>query len=280
LEVVKKGLLKKYLVELECKLGLEDEAFIDLVYKTIQWYFVDYKKVEVPDNIFNTYIKELVFENLSVDNLLEKGFTIEEIVLETRKVTIDALPDLPDELLSDVSDYVRRMELNKERNVFLFLKDRLIGYIELDPLNKKDYKKAMKGTLDEDKMEEVDMNKPGEYYLYFSMIGVLRKFRNYKVLAQLTDSFMDQIVDYAKRGIIIKNMVADGYSDEGKALCKIFDMKFICNHEVAGEIYDIQMYPIDKTHNFIKRAKGLVEIYEDYRKKKEDKNIVQKILNK
>jgi len=279
--VYKREVLTIVIDNLKLKTQTNDESYIDYVYYVMQWYYYDYLCKEIPKQLYDAYNENS--EHYSIATYLElreKGFTPTEVIVDMRKVTLSTMPDLPEELLGGVDIWAEKMEANPDRALLLMHRNRIIGYLSVDFLSKRNFKEVHKGNLDEDDLDVV-IPMPGNLYnLYFNTITIFESYRNYKALAMLTDGFLDRLVYFAEKNIIIENLVANAYSQEGENLCRIFDMVHICDHNVDGKMYGIKMYPVDTTHNILKRYEKLIEIYLKHEKNNKKENILSKIFSK
>ena len=142
----------------------------------------------------------------------------------------------------------------------------IIGYWHFVSLYDEYYSKAKQGKLDESEINQKSV-KPiedeGEYNIYFVSIGILQEHReNIHPKLLLWDSLYNSILEFAKNGVFVKEIVANAYTEEGLRLCeKRFGMEFVCEHTTKGKIYSRMLYPFRETDNFAAKYPEIITLY-------------------
>jgi hypothetical protein len=118
--------------------------------------------------------------------------------------------------------------------------ENIIGYWHYVPLFGQEYTLAMNGKLMDseittDKVKIFEL--PGWYNIYFVSICILSQYRRTPAIRLLFDSLISVVTNLASEGVMIKEILANAYTDSGKSLCKSLDMKFLKKHEDHGEIF-------------------------------------------
>jgi len=201
------------------------------------------------------------YEKMYYDDLMNIGYTTEKIATDLFKIVTEEIPNLPDEHAGTIEILVNKLESNKDRFVTIVTEGKIVGFITVDPLSKKNKKQVSKGTFDENEIEIFSMVDNNVYDLYFNTIAISKEHRTYLTLHALTEAFIEKIYTFTKRGIYFKSMYATACTREGKNLCRFFDMKYVKEHKEEGDIYKIDFIPIDVTHNILKRYPNLIKVY-------------------
>jgi len=264
LDLHKKGVVSNYLSKMIMMIKVGDKKLLEQFFMVVQWYYEDCKGLKVPkeilekENNIKGEIKILKYEELKA-----LGWRPAEIVNASTKISYETMPELMDEEELQTDDDIMESTLvnAKDRISTIVYKGKIIGFWSFVPLSKSEFDKTKKGKLDESKMKTVKMNKPGKYKIYVVSIGILHEYRNAKTLAKLMDSFFHNLIDMAKKKIFITEIVADAFTNEGEIMCKMIDMKFVCNHYVSGKIYYKKFHPIDKDDSWNKKYPEIIELY-------------------
>ena len=144
---------------------------------------------------------------------------------------------------------------NKTNNqIYTMIKDSesgdVIGYINAVPINNQCYEDIRAGKYpdaeinDEDivAFETPDIHK--SYSLYFASIVIDTSKDGFIRFKMLYDAFLDKIINFTKKNIIISRIIADAVSEEGKKMCMLSGMKKITDTEHDGSvIFEFELFP-------------------------------------
>lgn len=140
--------------------------------------------------------------------------------------------------------------VQKEPNIytFLWLNDKLIGYINLMPLYSDVYKKILSGKL-RDSDINADCIKPyrcGENKCLFTSIVVHPKYRNGEAILRLWNGLIYKVNQLESKGCKIVSVVCDCVSVDGiKYMVNNFKSRYICN-SVGGKIYEGKFFDMSR----------------------------------
>lgn len=119
-------------------------------------------------------------------------------------------------------------------------REQIRGYWHFAPLFPEDYQLAKNGTLLDsqitaDRVRLFEL--PGHYELYFCQVCLHPRFRRPQNVRLLFASIFEVIESLAGQGILIPELSANAYTAVGRALCKSFNMRYVCDHSEHGSIY-------------------------------------------
>lgn len=123
--------------------------------------------------------------------------------------------------------------------ISLYDNKEMVGYINFLPLTPKCFTKYKNGEMTDSQIEISDISPyhKGENLCLFMSIVIDKKYQDGKAVILLTQALLDKINSYAKKGIYIKQMLAECVTDDGRRyITKTFNGKKITNGN-NGEIY-------------------------------------------
>jgi len=255
------------------------------LYTIIHWCYVDIKKENVPkeiEEIDNKYEKEnrkkLNMTTFTCDKLIEKGWTIEEIVTESVSICLNEIEDLGEGLTGDMDKWVEIHKVDYDLIGGVFYRGRIIGEWAFSLLNNKDYKKMAKGKLKEEDIIVIKKRDKNHLYkAYIEAIVIEKKYRNAKALSLMMDTFFNQMEVLAKKGMYIGDFVTNAFTKEGNILCKFIEMKYVCEHIDGGSMYVKKFYPIDSDNSYMKKYPNLLKEYNRYKLEVDNMNEFEKL---
>lgn len=116
----------------------------------------------------------------------------------------------------------------------------IVGYWHFAPLFPDDYEMAKKGQL-LDSCITVDripfFEFPGQYEIYFVQVSLYPQFRKLKTLRLLFETIFQVMENLSANGVFLSEVCVNAYTDAGRALCKTFKMRYLCEHVMHGSIY-------------------------------------------
>ncbi len=142
-------------------------------------------------------------------------------------------------------------------------KKRITGHWCFFALNEDTYQKAISGHLLDSEItldKTVKFDVPGHYNIYFCMLGALQNLLP-RAGTHLLNSFFDRVQKLAERGIFLREICANAYTDDGKRVCEGFGMERVCEHIDHGTIYSLRLKPWPKKLSY-KRWAELSKIYD------------------
>ncbi len=127
--------------------------------------------------------------------------------------------------------------------------DRIIAYINAAPVNHKAYSEIRNGLYTDSNINDDDIvpysSKESEYYLYFASIVIDFENAERTVLRPLLNSFIEKIINLTQQGYMIKTIIVDAISMEGKKLCQKSGMKKVTETQHSSTIYELSLFPPD-----------------------------------
>jgi len=261
-ELYKKGVISSQLSKIEMMLKVEDKRLIGEMLNILVWFYHDFKKVDLPREIQE--YKKNNKEKIKIQNyndLVKDGWSITDITRGVLDVCVTTIEGMTDELIGDFDVWVDVIANAKELFSTLVCHGEIIGYWHITPMTDKDFKTTLKGNLDENEITVKRTIKKGKYKAYISAVGIIPEYRTARTLSLLMDSFFKQLIELAKKGIIISEWVANTFTNEGESMCMMLDMKYICDHYIDGKIYYRKFYPIDVDSSFNKKYPEIIELY-------------------
>lgn len=131
---------------------------------------------------------------------------------------------------------------------FLWLGERLIGYINLMPLTEAAYQKVLKGKLRDFKINPnyIKPFEKGDNKCLFDSIVVHPKYRDGEAILKLWEGLVCKVENLKNKGIYITSVVADCVSVDGiKYMVNNFKSRYICN-SAGGKIYEGEFFNMAK----------------------------------
>jgi len=141
---------------------------------------------------------------------------------------------------------------------------RVVGYWHFVPLFDGDYERALNGQFYD---IEITADRlcflaiPGRYRAYFVGIATLAPHRSVKSFRLLFDSFLEQLVMLAERGVFLEEMCTNAFSPEGVSLCETLRMERVRDHEEFGRIYILRLLPPPTAMRVVQANARLLELY-------------------
>ena len=264
------------------KLEVSEMSFINEFFYIIQWLYNDVLNKGVPKEVYDAYNEwDYEYEKLHFEDLLKLGFRKEEIITELLEIDNTTMPRMTGELAGNHDVWCSRVFESPRNLYFLMYRNKIVAYLDMGPLTKKNHKETLKGILDETKIDAIKPEPNNMYPFYLTIITTLKEHRAYITLGILIEMFFEKIEEFARKKIIIEELFANAYTDEGEILCKMFGMQHVCNHKCAGKVYYIKLFPMHMEHKFIKKYPEIYNLYSEFEKNyKKDKFNISKLFNK
>jgi len=116
----------------------------------------------------------------------------------------------------------------------------IVGYWHFTPLHPEDFAAAKRGTLLDsnitiDKVQSFSL--PGFYDIYFSQVCMHPSFRKRQGVQLLFKSIFQLFDNLSRRGIFVKEICANAYTNAGNTMCRNFRLEYLCKHSERGKIY-------------------------------------------
>jgi hypothetical protein len=116
----------------------------------------------------------------------------------------------------------------------------IVGYWHFAPLRPEDFAVAKRGALLDSNIT-IDkvrfFGPPGFYDIYFSQVCMHPSFRKRRGIQLLFKSIFQLFDDLSHRGIFVKEICANAYTNVGSTLCRNFRLEYLCKHLERGKIY-------------------------------------------
>jgi len=274
-DLFKKGLIANHINNINFYKQVEHKKIAKEYYMLLSWYFIDYLKEDVPNEIKTLEKNYSITHDKKINvvgyrELIQKGWTIDEIIYDLAIIDQITMPGMGDDLAGDSSKWLELYIKSKDSWKALEYKGRLIGYWHIVSLGKSDHKRTLAGKLDESKIKVIknitEMKKPGKYKIYIDGVAILPEFRKMKNIKMLIDSFFYHIIHLAKKGVFLEEWTANAFTDQGAMMCTMVGMEYLKNHKSAGKIFYKKFMPIDKNNKFQKKYPELITLYSEAKK--------------
>lgn len=131
----------------------------------------------------------------------------------------------PNENISPAIEAYQWYKIDKNSCFVIKQQSKVIGFVNVLSLKKDIFYKIKFNEMNESdiKMDDLELNKDKYYnYLYFSTIAIDKSFRNLKTLKELLNVSIKKILEIVNQGFIIKEVMADCLTKEGKKITERF----------------------------------------------------------
>ncbi len=231
-----------------------------------KWFFLEYLHTELPPTITDIWSPSQSWTNdkkselsvTSVQGLLNRGWTMDQVITETMGLDYETLNGLVPDHEGDFGQWVS-VVVDHPETVSLLLDelDTIVGYWHFVPLFEKEFRKMKRGEMS---IRQVTSEKipllglPGNYDMYFVIITLSRRHRYTKAVRLLFESFVSTLEELAKEGVYFREFCADAYTPTGIGICRSFEMKLLSKHPDRGEIYARRFFPFPRHALFDQRT--------------------------
>lgn len=205
---------------------------------------------------------------VSLSELFNMGWTVNDFMLGIRKLWREIIPDMPDEHMGDMEDWGKIHVEHPETRKALMNKNEMIGYWEFDPLFPKIFEKAKNGELAEGEMtiNDIPFLISGTYNIYFENICIVgggKSLSKSVALRKMLHSIISTLEDLALNGVFINEICTWAYTESGSVLCKSLGLRFHKDHDEVGKvycgtIYDLLNHSICNEFPLIKQLYGMI----------------------
>lgn len=141
--------------------------------------------------------------------------------------------------------------------------DNVVAYINAAPVNQKAYSDIRNGLYSDSNINDDDIvpySSKNEYYnLYFASIVIDFENVPQTVLIPLLNTFIEKVIDLIKHGYIVRRVIADAISEEGKNLCERSGFKKVTETKHGSTVYEFDFFP--PPANFRTFSPKLKELY-------------------
>lgn len=200
--------------------------------------------------------KGLIFKILQsneiTEKVIEKTVEIDEVVYE--------------EGLQGVEDICKSW-LRRNPDIYTIAVDRYtgkpIGYINAMPLEEDVMEKINSGKYMDSFITAKSIktfNKRGFYDLYLCSVAVHPEYQGTLVFKLMFNAYLTKLTELARRGVFIRNIVADVVSCEGTRIVKLLGMKEVNKTNHGSIIYSSRFLPLN-LKSIVKYNKELVDLY-------------------
>ena len=195
---------------------------------------------------------------------IEKYNTPKKLVKHLLQICYDTMKGLTEEHMGTVEQWVEIHNLFPYNSRMLMRNDEIVGYWFFMCLNKETFEETKKGNLKE---EEItihyfeDNSLPRNYLGYFSVIAINEPIKPKPAISQMfTKSFLNQLEEFANKGIFISEWCVNAYTGKGEIMCKRFKMQHLGKNIDKGEMYYLtSWWNLDE--DILKEHPDLVNLY-------------------
>jgi len=250
--------------------------FIDSCFSSlriiVKWFLSDYLKSTYKIETLPFQSKKALksqtnynlpkFRIVDINDLIDLGWTLEDIVEEGMKIDFETIDDITIEHNGDFEQWLSVARENSETIRYLLNnQNELVGYWHFTPLSNNTFQKAKRGELldSEITIEKIPFLIPGTYNIYFIAICLKAIYRRRNMtFGNLLFSIIETIEEMAKNNIFVNEICALAYSNSGIQLCNSIGLKYLKDHLehgqiYCGSIYDLLEKPFCKEYPDLKR---------------------------
>lgn len=217
----------------------------------LKWYIQDV----LPNNTSDYQIK-FVNGSAITQEMVRQAVLIDETVYYSQDAWVKA--DICWDWFQKNPD-IYIMGINTETN-------RVVSYLNAMPISDSYFNTIASGNFLDSQIPQNEIksyNLPGFYKLYICSIAIDPAFQNCDICNKMLDAFMSKLLQLASKGIYITDVIADGFTENGKRLCELYGMKKIISSSHDSEVYKITLIP----PTFITYRKDSQKLYELYKEK-------------
>ena len=116
----------------------------------------------------------------------------------------------------------------------------IVGYWHIAPLFPREYELAKNGKLLDSQITADTVQlfwDAGRYDIYFVQVCMLPQYRRPRHIRLLFETFFKVLDDLSADEIFVREICANGFTEVGEVLCKMFHLEWKCKHSEHGEIY-------------------------------------------
>lgn len=233
-------------------------------------YLLQISLYSITDYYALTYFRLPIIRDVRIGTIVPSQIT-EEDILETHNIETLVLPP---ELIAG-SD-MTRVWYDHNPLTLLGARDvstgKLVGFIHTLPVNDKLFESIKRGDFDDTIFSTSDIMQysiPGIYKLYISSFCIHPRYQgNISVFRFIYNAFIDMLITLAKdHEIFISEIVADGATEKGQALCESIGMKKQARSIHNTDVYYAALIPpsVSTVRLNSKQGRRLIELYNEYR---------------
>ncbi len=87
---------------------------------------------------------------------------------------------------------------------------------------------------------------PGCHDIFFATCCIRPSYRSISVAIDLVNSFWTTLIELAEQGVLVREICANALTRHGNLLVRTAGLKYVCDHQVAGQIFAASMQDIVK----------------------------------
>ena len=219
--------------------------------------------------IFGVSNEEAPVASVMNINSAQKLFEPKELQKKLEDLIYTTLGEVAPDHMGDLNQWDEICRAFPNNTKMLVIANEICGFWTFMVLKDEYFKLAQQGKLREGDVtiKALDcMKEPKEFKGYFLDIVVSPEHRTTRNFHLLIDAFVNQLEAYAESGSFLVEWCANAYSEPGKKLCKIFGLKYVCDHEQEGEgeIFYAKLDSEMLKLPVFKKYPRLVELYSKY----------------
>lgn len=204
---------------------------------------------------------------LRSENLSEIGYTTEKKVIETIEIDYRTLGEAPNEYSLNeetegtVYDWAEYANSYPETASMLIVNDRIVGYYQIELVNKKNYQEVVSGKkMIHSSMEEF-YGFGGDFYCYIAVMPIIQEYETQKNYLLLLNDFLKKMVEFAHDGINIHRYGISVYTPLLETMMKALGFEVVGINPVGGKIMELTREKIINSSIFKNRYPDFYEIY-------------------
>lgn len=160
---------------------------------------------------------------------------------------------------------------DEDNSIYAFVvneDDVVVGYINSMLVDKNTFNAILNGEFVDNNIPKesiIQALMPGIYRMYFCSIAIDNTYKKYKniIFKLLYNSFFKKLLDFAKEGCYIEEIVADAVTYDGRNLAESFGLEEITTSNHNSRIYYSRLLP-PKFKFYEGITKEVFELYKDY----------------
>lgn len=233
-------------------------------------YLFQVSLYSIVDYYVSTYFRQPIIKSIDIVGVPPDQITYDDMVEAYNIETLVLPPDL-----------IAGPEMTKiwyEHNPLTILGARdnatgkLVGFIHTLPMTDEVFEKIKSGCFDDTAFSTADVlqyNIPGIYKLYLSSFCIHPKYHgNINVFKYIYNAFINMLITLAQEHeIFISEIVADGATPKGAALCESIGMKKYISSIHNTNVYYAALIPpsISTVKLNSRQGQMLIKVYNEYR---------------
>lgn len=207
---------------------------------------------------------------LSSEQIKEIGYDTKRKVVETVEIDYLTLGDAPNEFIidsdieGDPDAWLEYANNYPETASFLIVDDKIVGYSQIEFINKENFDLVVSGA----KMIDADMEEfygfGGEFCCYIAIMPIIQKHENQKNYVMLLDDLFAKFVRLANEDDVrITSLAISVYSHLLEKMITPLGFKCVGNNPAQGKIFNLDFKTLNDNAILKKKYPEFCELYGD-----------------